>query len=164
MSEAEYKLTPSESVGVKRAETEVLEVEATYGADGSPPPKHFHPAQDERFTVLEGRLTAKVDGVEQELGVGDVLEIPRGVVHQMWNAAPEPARVTWETRPAGRTEDWFREVDVLQREAGDGRPSPLSFGVLLDEYDDTFRLAVGPKPVMGPLTKLLGALGRLTRR
>jgi quercetin dioxygenase-like cupin family protein len=164
MSEAEYKLTPSESVAVKRAETEVLEVEATYGPEGSPPPKHFHPAQDERFTVLEGRLTAKVDGVEQELAEGDVLEIPRGAVHQMWNAASEPARVTWETRPAGRTEDWFREVDALQRGAGDGRPSPLAFGVLLDEYDDTFRLAVGPKPLMGPVTKLFGALGRLVRR
>jgi quercetin dioxygenase-like cupin family protein len=163
MSGPEYRLTPSESVAVKRSDAEVLEVEATYGPEGSPPPKHFHPAQDERFTVLEGRLTAKVDGVERELGQGDVLEIPRGSVHQMWNAASEPARVTWETRPAGRTEDWFREVDALQREAGDGRPSPLSFGVLLDEYSDTFKLAVGPKPVMGPLTKLLGALGRLRR-
>lgn len=91
-------------------------------------------AEYKRFTVLEGRLTAKVDGVEHELGDGEVLEIPRGSVHQMWNAASEPAKVTWETRPAGRTEDWFREVDALQRAAGDARPSPL---------------AVGPKPVMG---------------
>ena len=160
---AEYRLTPSESVTVKRSEIRVLEVEAVYGPDGSPPPKHFHPDQDERFTVLEGRLTAKVDGVEREVGEGEVLAVPRGAVHQMWNADSAPARVTWETSPAGRTEDWFREVDALQREAGDGRPSPLAFGVLLDEYDDTFRLAVGPKPVMGPLTKLLGALGRLRR-
>lgn len=161
---AEYKLTPSESVTVKRSEPEVLEVEAVYGPEGSPPPKHLHPAQDERFTILEGRLTTKVDGVERELGEGEVLEIPRGSVHQMWNAASVPARVKWETIPAGRTEQWFSEVDALQREAGDGRPSPLAFGALLDEYGDTFKLAVGPQPVMGPLTKALGALGRLRNR
>lgn len=159
-----YRLTPSESVTVKRSEPSVLEVEAVYGADGSPPPKHFHPGQDERFTVLAGRLTTKVDGVERELGEGDVLEVPRGSVHQMWNASSEPARVSWETSPAGRTEDWFREVDALQGQAGDGRPSAMAFGVLLDEYDDTFRLAVGPRPLMAPLTKVLGALGRLRRR
>ena len=105
-----------------------------------------------------------MDGVERELGEGEVLDIPRGSVHQMWNAASEPARVKWETLPAGRTEQWFREVDALQREAGDGRPSPLAFGVLLDEYGDTFKLAVGPQPVMGPVTKVLGALGRLRNR
>lgn len=161
MSETTYNLTPSESVTVKRSDAEALEVVAVYGPEGSPPPKHFHPAQDERFTIIEGRLTTKVDGVERELGEGEVLEIPRESVHQMWNASSEPARVKWETLPAGRTEDWFREVDALQREAGDGRPSALAFGVLLDEYDDTFKLAVGPQPVMGPLTKVLGALGRL---
>lgn len=160
----EYRLTPSESVTVRRSEPDVLEVEATYGPDGSPPPKHLHPAQDERFTVLEGRLTTRVDGVERELGEGEVLEVPRGAVHQMWNAGAVPARVTWETLPAGRTEDWFRGIDALQREAGDGRPSPLAFGVLLDEYSDTFKLAVGPQLVMGPLTKALAFLGRLKGR
>jgi len=164
MSGAEYRLTPSESVTVRRSEPEVLEVEAVYGPEGSSPPKHLHPAQDERFTIVEGRLTTRVDGVERELGEGEVLEIPRGSVHQMWNASPEPAVVRWETLPAGRAEQWFREVDALQREAGDGRPSPLAFGVLLDEYADTFKLAVGPQLVMGPVTKLLGALGRLRSR
>ena len=60
------KLTPTESVTIRSSTPEALEVEAEYGPDGSPPPKHWHPAQDERFRVLEGTLRARVDGIERE--------------------------------------------------------------------------------------------------
>lgn len=160
MSET-LRLTPSESVILRRTEPSVLEVEGVYGPGGDPPPKHLHPGQDERFRVISGKLMSRVDGSERGLAPGEVLEIPRGAVHQMWNPGAEEARVSWETRPAGRTERWFRAVDALQREAGDQSPSPLAFGVILREYDDTFRLAVGPRALMGPLTTALGALGRL---
>jgi len=40
------KLTPTESVTVRRSDPELLEVEATYGSAGKQPPKHFHPEQD----------------------------------------------------------------------------------------------------------------------
>jgi hypothetical protein len=39
-------------------------------------------------------------------------------------------------------------------------PGPLAFGVLLSEYDDVFRLAVGPAPLLKPAIGLLGVLGR----
>ena len=39
-------------------------------AHGSAPPPHFHPAQDERFEVLEGELSAVVDGAERTLRAG----------------------------------------------------------------------------------------------
>jgi len=64
---ATFQLTPSESVRVVRHEPEALEVEGTWGPGGSPPPKHFHPAQDERFEVLEGTLHTRVEGQEREL-------------------------------------------------------------------------------------------------
>ena len=160
MSET-LKLTQSESVILRRAEPDVLEVEGVYGPGGRPPPKHLHPAQDERFRVIAGSLMTRVDGVERELASGEVLDIPRGAVHQMWNAGVEEARVSWETRPAGRTEQWFRAVDAVVREAGDKEPSPLAFGVLLREYEDTFRLAIAPQFVMGAVTAALGAAGRL---
>jgi mannose-6-phosphate isomerase-like protein (cupin superfamily) len=112
------KLTPTESVTIRSATPEALEVEAEYGPNGSPPPKHLHPAQDERFRVLEGALRVRVDGVERELGSGEAIEIPRGAVHQMWNPGSAQTRVIWETRPAGRTEQWFRELGALQASAG----------------------------------------------
>jgi mannose-6-phosphate isomerase-like protein (cupin superfamily) len=157
------KLTPSESVTIRRSSAEVLEVEGSYGPGGSPPPTHFHPAQDEHFEVLEGTLRAKVGGEERELGPGETLEIPRGTPHQMWNPGEHGARVVWQTRPALRTEGWFRSIDALHREGRVGRngmPGPLAFGAFLSEYDDVFRLA-GPGVLVNPAVAVLGALGRL---
>jgi hypothetical protein len=51
-------------------------------------------------------------------------------------------------------------VDRLIRANGDRMPGPLAFGVLMKEYGDVFRLAVGPEPLMGPLVSVLGAVGR----
>ncbi len=158
MSET-FDLTPTESVTIVRSAPEALEVEARYGPGGSAPPKHFHPDQDESFRVLAGALTVRVDGVERRLETGDEVEIKRGAVHQMWNPGEAEARVSWVTSPAGRTEQWFRELGSL-RAAGkvgrNGMPTPLAMAVLLSEYDDVFRLA-GPQPL------LRGALGGLAR-
>jgi len=163
MANESFSLTRSERVTVRRHDGEVLEVEASYGPGGKPPPAHLHPAQDERFEVLEGSLQTRVDGVERTLGPGETLEIPRGAAHQMWNASGAPTRVRWETRPAGRTLDWFREIDAVNRRTG-FRPGPLDFGVLLTEYRDVFRLAVGPQPIVRAGLAGLGAIGRATGR
>ncbi len=144
---------------MRRSDSELLEVEATYppGA-GGPPPKHYHPAQDEHFEVLEGRLRARVEGEQRDLGPGEQIDIPRGSVHQMWNPGEDTTRVLWQTRPGGRTERWFAAIDRLHREGrvgSNGMPGPLAFGVLLTEYDDVFRLAVPAEPlVRGPLAAL----------
>ena len=47
---------------------------------------------------------------------GETIEIPRGAPHQFWNAGSAPARAIWQTRPGGRTEQWFAEIDRLHRE------------------------------------------------
>ena len=156
------KLTPSESLEVRSSTPQALEVEATYGPAGSPPPKHFHPAQDEHFEVLEGAIRVRVDGEERQLTPGDAIDIVRGSTHQMWNPGSEPARVSWRTTPAGRTERWFRAIDALHREGKVGRngmPGPLAFGVMLSEYRDVFRLA-GPDWLLRPLLAGLAVLGR----
>lgn len=80
----------------------------------------------------------------------------------MWNPGAEPARVRWRTTPGGRTEQWFRAIDALHREGRVGRngmPGPLSFGVMLDEYRDVFRLA-GPDWLLRPAFAALAFAGR----
>ena len=157
------QITPSESVEVRSSDSELLEVEATWGPGGSPPPRHYHPSQDERFEVLEGTLRSRVDGDERDLRAGDELEIPHGAVHQMWNPGSEPARAVWQTRPGGRTERWFRAIDRLHREGrvgGDGMPGTLAFSVLLTEYDDVFRLGVPAEPLVRRALTGLAVFGR----
>ena len=84
----------------------------------------LHPAQDERFEVLEGELSAVVDGAERSLRPGDTLEIPRGAVHKMWNSSDGLTRATWQTRPAGRTLEWWKAIDDLGRRHPPGVASP----------------------------------------
>jgi hypothetical protein len=82
----------------------------------------------------------------------------------MWNPGDEPVQAVWQTTPGGRTLDWFRTIDALHREgrvAKNGMPGPLAFAVLLNEYDDVFRLAVGPQPVVRAALKALAPIGRL---
>jgi mannose-6-phosphate isomerase-like protein (cupin superfamily) len=89
--------------------------------------------------VLAGAVRTRVAGAEGALEQGEMLEIPRGTLHQMWNAGQETAVMRWETRPAGRTLDWFREIAALQ--AGEeplGDPTTL-----LERYGDTVRLERG---------------------
>ena len=69
MSET-LKLGPHDSLEIVSSTPEALEVEASYRPGGSPPPAHFHPAQDERFEVLDGAMRARVDGEERELADG----------------------------------------------------------------------------------------------
>jgi quercetin dioxygenase-like cupin family protein len=155
------RLGSRETVGLQVDSPELLEVEGRYEPGGSPPPKHFHPAQDEHFEVLAGTMCARVGDEERRLGPGDQLDIPRGVPHQMWNCGDEPARVKWETRPALRTLEWFRTLDDLGKKAG-GRPDVVRLAPYLREYRDVFRVA-GPNVLMQALFAVLAPIGRLRR-
>src|SRR5438067_11371777 len=62
------------------------------------PVAHSHDAYEETIYGLEGTLTWMVDGAQQEVGPGEVLCVPRGVVrgfeHARNVAARSPAIVT----------------------------------------------------------------------
>lgn len=158
------KITPSEYVTIRASTPELLELEATYEPIEHRPPQHWHPSQDEHFEVLEGTLTAVVDGREVKLRPGDVLDIPRGSVHQMWNSGTERARITWQVRPAGRTEQWFRGIDAVHQSGRvdrNGMPGLLAYAVFLTEYRDVFRLVTPAAPLVRALFAVLAPIGRL---
>ena len=157
------RLTPHETVTIRESSPELLEVEGSWGAGGKAPPVHYHPAQDEHFEVLEGALTARVEGEERELAKGETLDIPRGSRHQIWNRGVEPTRALWQTRPALRTEQWFRTIDRTIRDGrvdGKGMPGPLAFGVYLTEFRDVFRLGNAPGLFTRPVLATLALIGR----
>ena len=156
-------LTPTESVMIRNSTPNLLEVEALYRPQGTPPPKHLHPSQDEHFAVLEGEVTVKTPDGERTLTGGDTVDIQRMTPHQMWNSGSGPARVNWQTRPAGRTQQWFEALDALHRSGRVGRngmPGPLAFGAMLTRYRDVFRLASAPDALTRPVLAILGILGR----
>jgi mannose-6-phosphate isomerase-like protein (cupin superfamily) len=158
------KITPTESVTVRESTPELLELEATYRPASQAPPKHYHPSQDEHFEVLDGSVRVRAGDDERTLGAGEQIDIPRRTVHQMWNPGTGQARVVWQTRPRGRTEQWFEAIDALHREGKVGRngmPGPLAFAALLTEYSDVFRLAASPEPLVRGALTVLAPLGRM---
>jgi hypothetical protein len=159
MSET-LKITPTESIAVRSSDDQALLVEAVYRA-GKRPPKHFHPAQDEHFEILEGELRLQLDGEHRAYTAGDTFVVSRGAVHTMWCPVGE-ARVLWRTAPGGRTLQWFHAINRLQVQGRVGRhgmPGAFAFGVLLTEYRDTFRLA-GPDWLLRPALGMLASIGR----
>jgi hypothetical protein len=50
----QLRLTPGQTVTIRSSTPELLEVEGSWGPGGKPPPAHYHPAQDEVFTVMLG--------------------------------------------------------------------------------------------------------------
>jgi quercetin dioxygenase-like cupin family protein len=147
-------LTPHESVTVVEHSAERLVVDVTYAPGGSAPPAHAHPAQDERFEVRSGVLGVRIGGEKRELRAGDVLEIPPGTRHAMFNAGDGPATAVWTTSPAGRTLEWFRNLDAIP-----GRPGAVALAPSLLEFDDVFRLA-GPRWLLRPFLRALTVLSR----
>jgi quercetin dioxygenase-like cupin family protein len=156
----DYALTSHEHVTVIARSPEAIEVTVTYAASGAPPPKHLHPAQDERFEVLDGQLTVRLGSdAPRQLAAGDTFEIPRGTVHRMWNPTSEPARARWTTSPAGRTDEWLALLDALSA-AGKALDLRTLARPLVD-YRDTFRLAVAPDWLLAPALRVAAAvLGR----
>jgi quercetin dioxygenase-like cupin family protein len=124
---------------------------------------HVHPNQEERFELLSGSLTLRLDGQERMLRPGDVAVIPRGRPHQWWNSGDEEAHVLGQFRPALRTEIFFETFFGLGQDGKTNRkglPNPLQLAVLMREYEDEMRLA-RPSPRMQKMIATpLAAVGR----
>ena len=106
-----YVIREGESVTITALDDDLLVMEAAWAPHEGSPPKHLHPSQDEHFELLEGQLTAEVDGKEHVLSPGHTLDIPAKAVHRMWNSGSGQARARWEVRPALRTAEFFEAMD-----------------------------------------------------
>jgi quercetin dioxygenase-like cupin family protein len=73
--------------------------------DRAPPgwslPPHAHRAESETVHVTSGRLWMTIGGVQRELGPGDTVHIPAGVVHEGGTAGTEPVERLVVFAPAG---------------------------------------------------------------
>ena len=78
-------------------------------------PLHAHLEDDEVFYVVEGELTAHLDGADERASQGAVVLFPRGVPHAFRVESPT-ARVLAVNTPAGH-ERFFRALSVPAAEA-----------------------------------------------
>ena len=63
-------------------------------------PIHVHANDDETVYVIEGELTAVVDGRPRRLAAGESIFLPRGIPHQLVNMSGNPNRYILIGTPA----------------------------------------------------------------
>ena len=121
----------------------LLEMISVWEPSGGKPVAHYHPNQDEYFTVLEGELSVMVNERCVILSRGESLQISRGVVHAMWNGGSDRVVAEWKVYPALKTEHLL-EVSMGLVEDGmvgsEGTPDVLTSAALLRRYKREFRL------------------------
>jgi quercetin dioxygenase-like cupin family protein len=63
-------------------------------------PIHVHARDDETVYVIEGELTAVIDGQPRRLTAGESIFLPRGIPHQLMNLSGNPGRYILIGTPA----------------------------------------------------------------
>jgi quercetin dioxygenase-like cupin family protein len=86
---------------------------------------HVHFKADERFYVLEGRVSLWLDGEWQDLPPGAVAEVPRGVPHALGNRSQQSVRFLVAGNPAG-FEKFFADIAATARNFPYGSPAFLA--------------------------------------
>jgi mannose-6-phosphate isomerase-like protein (cupin superfamily) len=74
------------------------------------PPLHLHLAQEEWFYVMEGEVLFQVGEKRLRLKAGDSVLAPRKVPHTFSGAGATPAKMLIAFTPAGKMEQFFREM------------------------------------------------------
>ena len=76
------------------------------------PPVHFHLHQDEWFYVMEGEVLFLVGGQHKLLHSGESVLGPRMVPHAFSGVGEKPGRMLIAFTPAGKMEDFFRDIAI----------------------------------------------------
>jgi quercetin dioxygenase-like cupin family protein len=149
-------------------EGDILRVEMWTEPGGGVSIEHFHPRQEERFEVLEGEITFRVNGEKRRVGSGEWLVAEPGVRHTFENTGRGVAHHVSEAQPALELQGFIEEAAALAR-AGKytRRGTPKGLGALLEasemaeRYRETVVLTVPPPTIQ---RILLPPLARLQRR
>lgn len=70
-------------------------------------PPHIHPTQDEFLYILDGRFDLLLDGAEQRATPGDLVRLPMGVPHGIFNKSETDIKCLFWVSPARRLYDLF---------------------------------------------------------
>jgi 2-polyprenyl-6-methoxyphenol hydroxylase-like FAD-dependent oxidoreductase/quercetin dioxygenase-like cupin family protein len=91
---------------------------ATFPPDTFVPP-HIHPTQDEYVYVLDGELTLAAGDSDQVAGAGDLLRLPMGRPHGLFNRSGATVRCLFWVTPTGRLYELFVGIDALEDQTPD---------------------------------------------
>jgi 1,2-diacylglycerol 3-beta-galactosyltransferase len=101
------------------------------------PARHLHPVQEERFTVMAGRMRFRVGRQTILANPGQTIPIPAGTAHWFGNIGAEVSHARVEVRPALRMEELFETAAEIGRAGhfpGTKMPRLSDLALFLNEF------------------------------
>ncbi len=95
-------------------------------------PPHIHPTQDEFIYMLEGRFELMLDGREVHAGPGDLIRLPRGIPHGIFNKSDDTTKCFFWVAPTRRLYDLFWAIHSL------AKPTPAEVVALSAKHEVDF--------------------------
>jgi quercetin dioxygenase-like cupin family protein len=143
---------------------ELLEMESVFQPHSKEPVPHYHPLQEEYFTVLEGEICVRINDGVKIFKQGDKFNIKKNQVHSMWNHSANKARVNWKVIPALDTE-YFLENGVgianEKKTNEQGMPGLLQVALLANKFSHVYRVSKPPYAVQKIVFTVLTPLSYL---
>jgi mannose-6-phosphate isomerase-like protein (cupin superfamily) len=146
-------------------EGDVLRIEIRTEPGGGVLADHVHPRLEERYEVLEGEVTFRVDGKVVVTGPGGRVVVAPGVRHSFENSGSDTAHLEVEADPAIQLRESIEEgASLAQTEklTATGKPRSLhaliELAALAHRYRETVILTSPPPAVQRLLFPLLARL------
>ncbi len=143
------------------AERAVHELLAVPGAAVAGP--HAHPAQEERFEVVEGVMGYRLGDDRGELRTGEAVTVPPGVVHDWWNAGGGDLRARVSVTPPGLFTGMIGAVwglAVVGRTTAKGMPKLVDAALLAETFAREIVLERPPQAVQRALAATVAPIAR----
>lgn len=82
---------------------------ATFPAETFVPP-HIHPTQEEWIYMLDGEFDLILDGKEAKARAGDMVRMPRGIPHGIFNRSGRTVTCVFGVAPTRKLFDLFQNI------------------------------------------------------
>jgi quercetin dioxygenase-like cupin family protein len=145
---------------------ELLAWELRLDPGGRVPSSHAHPEQEERFTVVSGRLRLRIGRGTIIAGPGDTVAVPPRTVHSFANIGRIPVLVMVETRPALRMEQLLETAAAMaaeQRSTSRLLPNPIQLALFMRDFDREVSAPYLPPGLVHLATGMVAALAKWLR-
>jgi 2-polyprenyl-6-methoxyphenol hydroxylase-like FAD-dependent oxidoreductase/quercetin dioxygenase-like cupin family protein len=82
-------------------------------------PPHIHPTQDEYVYILDGELTLVTGDEEHQARNGDLVRLPMGEAHGLFNRSGATLTCLFWVTPTGKLYDLFAGIDAMAEQTPD---------------------------------------------
>jgi quercetin dioxygenase-like cupin family protein len=82
-------------------------------------PPHIHPTQEEFIYMFEGKLDCVLDGREYFATAGDLIRLPMGIPHGLFNKSDQPVKCLFWVTPTRKLYDLFWAIHSMKEQKPD---------------------------------------------